>query len=279
MPVAPTCSSSPSAPRDRVVTATPLRLDGVALDRGGRRLLDDVDLVVEDGERWIILGPNGSGKTSLLAIAALRLHPSRGRVHVFGQELGRTDVRTLRRRVGFASQALADQLRPDLCALDVVMTAEHGALEPWWHRWDDADREAAARCLAQMGMAQFASRPFGTLSSGERQRVLVARTLMGAPGLVLLDEPNAGLDLGARERLVTDLGRLAADPSTAPVVLVTHHLEEVPIGFTHALVLREGRVVARGELATTLHGAALADAFGIDLVVRCSGGRWSATAG
>lgn len=254
-----------------------LRLTGVGLTRAGRHLLDGIDLTIDSRERWVVLGPNGSGKTSLLAIAALRLHPSRGDVDVLGQRLGRTDVRRLRRRIGFASQALADALRPDLSASDVVMTAKHGALEPWWHTWDDADRAEARSCLERMGLAAFADRSFGTLSSGERQRVLVARTLMAAPGLVLLDEPSAGLDLGARERLVADLGVLAADTATAPVVLVTHHLEEVPAGFTHALVLRDGRALAAGELGTTLTGPILGEAFDLPLDVRHHRGRWSAT--
>ncbi len=261
------------------MTPHALRLADVGLTREGRHLLDGVDLTVQTGERWAVLGPNGSGKTSLLAIAALRLHPSRGEVEVLGQRLGRTDVRRLRRRIGFASQALADALRPDLSATDVVMTAKHGALEPWWHTWEEADRAEARACLGRMGLDGFATRTFGTLSSGERQRVLVARTLMAAPGLVLLDEPSAGLDLGARERLVADLGALASDAATAPVVLVTHHLEEVPAGFTHALVLREGTVLARGPLDETLTGPVLGEAFGLPLTVRQHGGRWSATTG
>lgn len=261
------------------MTGPALRLTRVGLTREGRHLLDGVDLLVGSGERWVVLGPNGSGKTSLLAVAALRLHPSRGEVDVLGERLGRTDVRRLRNRIGFASQALADALRPDLTASDVVMTAKHGALEPWWHTWTGADRDEARACLDRMGLAPFAARTFGTLSSGERQRVLVARTLMAAPGLVLLDEPSAGLDLGARERLVADLGTLAVDASTAPVVLVTHHLEEVPTGFTHALVLRSGSVLAAGPIGETLTGAVLGDAFGLPLVVRHHGGRWSATIG
>ena len=254
-----------------------LRLSGVGLTRAGRHLLDGIDLTVHADERWVVLGANGSGKTSLLAIAALRLHPSRGDVDVLGHRLGRTDVRRLRRSVGFASAALADALRPELVARDVVMTALHGALEPWWHTWTQADRDEAHDCLARMGLDAFADRPFGTLSSGERQRVLVARTLMGGPALVLLDEPSAGLDLGARERPVPDLARLAREPATAPVVLVTHHLEEVPAGFTHGLVLRDGRALASGVLADVLTGPVLSEAFGLPLSVHHRAGRWTAT--
>ena len=261
------------------MSAPALRLGGVGLTRDGRHLLDGVDLVVDRDERWVVLGPNGSGKTSLLAIAALRLHPSRGEVDVLGQRLGRTDVRRLRGRIGFASQALTDALRPELTAGDVVMTAKRGALEPWWHPWDEADRTEAVACLARMGAAELASRSFGTLSSGERQRVLVARALMAAPGLVLLDEPGAGLDLGARERLVADLGSLAADDATVPIVLVTHHLEEVPVAFTHALVLRDGRVLSAGVLEEVLTADVLGEAFEVPLTVRSWQGRWTATAG
>jgi iron complex transport system ATP-binding protein len=250
---------------------------GVGLTRAGRHLLDGIDLVVDGQHRWVVLGANGSGKTSLLAIAALRLHPSRGDVDVLGHRLGRTDVRRLRRLVGFASAALADVLRPELVARDVVMTAKHGALEPWWHTWTQADRDEAHHCLERLGLQALADRPLGTLSSGERQRVLVARTLMGDPALVLLDEPSAGLDLGARERLVADLARLARDPATAPVVLVTHHLEEIPAGFTHGLVLRDGRAVASGLLADVLTGPVLSQAFGLPLEVHHRAGRWSAT--
>jgi iron complex transport system ATP-binding protein len=218
---------------------TVLSLRGVGLVRDGRALLDGIDLSVQAGERWVVLGPNGSGKSTLLRIAALQLHPSAGSVTVLGAELGRVDVRRHRQRIGWASAALADALRPELTALEVVMTAKHGALEPWWHTYDQEDRAAALGCLERLGVAGLSGRTFGTLSSGERQRVLVARTLMGSTGLVLLDEPTAGLDLGGRESLVAGLDALAADPSSAPVVLVTHHVEEIPPSFTSVLLLRE----------------------------------------
>ncbi len=197
---------------------------------------------------------------------------------MLGERLGRTDVRTLRTRVGFASSALSAQLRPALSALDVVMTAKHAALEPWWHRYDEADRQRARDLLDRMGVGGLAHRTLGTLSSGEQQRVLLARTLMTSPGLVLLDEPTAGLDLTGREELVAALAALARDVTAPPAVLVTHHVDEIPPGFTHALLLRQGRVLALGPLATTLDEANLSECFDLPLRLEERGGRFSAWA-
>jgi iron complex transport system ATP-binding protein len=252
-----------------------LRLVGVGLTRDGRDLLGHVDWEVAAEERWVVLGPNGSGKSTLLRVAALQLHPSRGEVDVLGERLGRTDVRSLRRHIGYAAAALADQLRPAITARDVVMTARHAALEPWWHTYDAADRAAALDRLERLGVVDLAEREFGTLSSGERQRVLVARTLMGEVGLVLLDEPSAGLDVGGREWLVAGLDTLAADPATPATVLVTHHVEEIPPSFTHAMLLREGDVLEAGPIDDVLTDASLSATFGLDLQLERRGGRWS----
>ena len=251
-------------------------MQAVALVRDGRTILDGVDWTVRADERWVVLGPNGCGKTTLIRVASLYLHPSRGDVWVLGQQLGRTDVRALRRRVGVASQSFADMLRADLAVADVVMTAKNAALEPWWHRYDEVDRGRARSLLERVGVPALADRRFGTLSSGERQRVQLARTLMGDPGLLLLDEPTAGLDLGGREDLVTRLGSLADDPTTPPTVLVTHHVEEIPTGFTHVLLLRAGRVLAAGPLDEHLTAANLSDLFGLALELTRQRGRWSA---
>lgn len=253
-----------------------LALEHVTVVRAGRALLDDVGWTVRPGERWVLLGPNGSGKTTLLRVAGLWLRPTAGTVAVAGETSGRTDVRSLRARIGYTSAALADSLRADVDALDVVMTGRRAALEAWWHHWSDDDRAAAARELDRVGAGALAGRRFGTLSSGERQRVLLARALAGAPDLLLLDEPAAGLDLGAREDLVDRLGALAADPATAPMVLVTHHPEEIPPGFTHALLLRHGRVVAAGPFDEVVAGGPLSACFGLDLEVTRSGGRVTA---
>jgi len=202
------------------------------------------------------------------------LHPSQGTVEVLGERLGRTDVRRLRTRIGVASSGMADMLRSDLTAVDVVMTAKHAALEPWWHRYDDADRERARTCLHQLGIERLADRSFATLSSGERQRVLLARTLMPEPGLLLLDEPTAGLDLAGREELVAGLADLATDPATPATVLVTHHVEEIPYGFTHLLLLADGHVSAAGPLDEVLDADRLSDCFGLPLGLEHRHGRW-----
>lgn len=253
-----------------------LRLEEVSLRRDGRALLEQIDWEIRPGEHWVVLGENGSGKSTLLRIAGLALHPSSGSVEVVGGRLGRVDVRTLRTRIGVASAALADQLRPQLTAIDIVMTAKYGALEPWWHTYTDADAERARMLLDQMGCSHLVDRAFETASSGERQRILLARSMMTDPDLVLLDEPTAGLDLGGRERLLVTLDQLAADPAQAPMVLVTHHVEEIPARFTHVLMLRAGRITAAGAIDETLDEENLATTFDLDLELTRNHRRWSA---
>jgi iron complex transport system ATP-binding protein len=256
--------------------AVALALRDVGLVRDGRPILTDIDWQVRSDERWVVLGANGSGKTTLLRIASLWLHPSTGDVTVLGETLGRTDVRTLRARIGLSSQAFADLLRADLRVLDAVVTAKHAALEPWWHSYSEADHAHARVVLDRVGVVHLAERTFGSLSSGERQRVQLARTLFSDPGLLLLDEPTAGLDLGGREDLVGRLAGLAADPATPPTVLVTHHVEEIPHGFTHLLLLRQGRTLAAGPLTVTLTEANLSTCFDLDLRLASEGGRYRA---
>ena len=253
---------------------TALSLRDVTLVREGRAILENVSWEVAPNERWVVLGRNGCGKSTLMKIASLYLHPSSGVVEVFGETLGRTDVRALRKRIGVASSGMADQLRSDLIAADVVMTAKNAALEPWWHSYDDADRQRARDCLDRMEIGRLADRSFATLSSGERQRVLLARTLMPEPGLLLLDEPTAGLDLAGREDLVRTLGVLAAGVETPATVLVTHHVEEIPEGFTHVLMLREGQVLSAGTLEDVLTEANLSECFEMQLGLERRHGRW-----
>jgi iron complex transport system ATP-binding protein len=256
-----------------------LELRDVSFVRDERVILAPLTFTVAPHERWLVLGANGSGKTTLTRIAAMYEHPSSGTVRVLGEVLGRTDVRVLRRRIGYSSAALTAQLRGELSVIDVVMTARYAALEPWWHRYDDADRAQALSCLHRMGVAAFADRPLGTLSSGEQQRVLLARTLMNDPGVVLLDEPSARLDLGGREQLVGALTELTTDATAAPLVLVTHHLDEVPDGMTHVLLLRRGEVVATGPLDHTLTAEVLSECFELPLELeRRADGRLAAWA-
>ena len=255
-----------------------LSLRGVSRTIDGIEVLRGVDWEVHAGQRWVVLGPNGSGKTTLVRIATMWEHPSVGTVELLGQRLGRTDVRRLRARVGFTSAAMADMLRPSLTALDAVMTAKHAALEPWWHTYGVKDTDRARSWLERVGCRDRAGQRFGTLSSGERQRVLLARALSQEPGIIVLDEPNAGLDLGGREQLIVTLSGLAADPRTPPLVLVTHHTDEIPDNFTHGLLLRDGTVLASGPLEDTLTAANLSDCFGLDLVLERRHGRWAARA-
>jgi iron complex transport system ATP-binding protein len=267
-----------SAPEGGRPDGPALELLDVRLVRDGTALLDGIRWSVRPHERWVVLGPNGSGKTTLLRIASMYLHPSSGTVRVDGEELGRTDVRRLRTRIGLASPAFGQLLRQELTAEEVVMTGRHAALEPWWHTYDDDDRARAGALLERFGVGAHASRTVGTLSSGERQRVLLARAFSGDPVLVLLDEPTAGLDLGGREDLVARLGRAAQDPTAPPTVLVTHHVEEIPIGTTHVLLLQAGRVAALGPISEVLTAEALSATFGLPLELERRGHRWSAWA-
>jgi iron complex transport system ATP-binding protein len=261
-----------SAPDGAPTTA--VSLEGVRVVREGRAILDGIDWQVRSGERWVLLGPNGSGKTTLLAVAGARWWPTAGVVTVLGARLGRVDVRALRGRMALVSGSVARQLRPALVAREIVVTGRDGALEPWWRTYPAGDWAEADRLLADAGLSALAGCSFAVLSEGERQHVLLARALMGRPELLLLDEPAAGLDLGAREQLVARLGDLARDPSTAPTVLVTHHVEEIPPGFTHAGLLAGGRLRAVGTLAEVLTSEKVSAAFGVRVSVGHEDGRW-----
>ncbi len=248
-------------------------LRGVVVVRDGLAVIDGIDWDVRVGERWVVLGPNGSGKTTLLLLAGMRLLPTRGTVEVLGQRFGRSDAREVRRRVAFVSQSLLRDLRPTMSSHDVVLTGRHAALETWWYTFDTEDHARADALLIACGMGDAGDRQFGVLSEGERQKVLVARALMGAPELLLFDEPTAGLDLGARERLLLTLSTIVADRRTAPVVLVTHHTEEIPLGFTHAALMRRGAMVAQGVITDVLNSQTVSDCFEVPVVVTWEAGR------
>ncbi len=257
---------------------TVLQMTGVEVVRDGATLLADLSWTVQVGERWVVLGPNGAGKSTLLLVAGATLFPSSGTVELLGERFGAADLGELRTRVGLSSSSLVDRVPPQEKALDVVVTASYGVVGRWSERYDIADVTRAQQLLGRMGLRAFAKRRFGTLSEGERKRVLLARALMTDPELLLLDEPAAGLDLGAREALLRLLTRLAADEDAPPTVMVTHHVEEVPIGTTHALLLSRGRSVAAGPITEVLTGPLLSRTFGLPLVVEERDGRYTARA-
>jgi iron complex transport system ATP-binding protein len=255
-----------------------LDLKGVTVRRGGKAILDAVDWRVNEGERWVVLGRNGAGKTTLLQVAAARLHPTSGTADVLGERLGRVDVFELRTRLGLASAALAESIPADETVRDVVLTAAYGVTGRWRESYEEFDTERADDLLRAFGVDGLAHRLFGTLSEGERKRTQIARSLMTDPEVLLLDEPAAGLDLGGREELVGALGELAGDPRSPVLVLVTHHVEEIPPGFTHLMLLRDGAVHRAGPIREVLTADNLSDAFGIPLLVAHGGGRWMARA-
>ncbi|GAA4850992.1 ABC transporter ATP-binding protein [Luteimicrobium xylanilyticum] len=255
-----------------------LDLSDITVRRGAKTILDGVDWKVAEGERWVVLGRNGAGKTTLVQIAAGRMHPTSGRATILDQELGKTDLFELRPRVGLASASLADRIPGSESVLDVVQTAAYGVTGRWREAYEDLDTERAHDLLKLFDVDQLADRTFGTLSEGERKRVQIARSLMTDPELLLLDEPGAGLDLGGREELVRAVSELASDPSSPVLVLVTHHVEEIPPGFTHVLLLKDGAVHGAGPLEEVLTSDNLSSAFGLSLVVAHGGGRWVARA-
>jgi iron complex transport system ATP-binding protein len=248
----------------------------VSMVRSGKTLVGPVDWRVELDERWVIIGPNGAGKTSLLRMAAALDHPTTGDAFVVGEKLGRTDIRELSTRIGLVSSAFAGRVPADEKVSDLVISAGYAVLGRWREEYDPMDRAQAADILESMGAEHLADRTFGTLSEGERKRVLIARGLMTDPELLLLDEPAAGLDLGGREELVDRLGTLAADPDSPAMVLITHHVEEIPPGFTNVLMLSEGGVVAQGAIEDTLTAENLSTTFRQNISLSYDNGRYFA---
>jgi iron complex transport system ATP-binding protein len=258
--------------------ASVLEFDDVSLTRDGNAILSHVTWQVNSDERWVILGPNGAGKTTLLQVAAALMHPSSGRTVVLDETLGATDVFELRPRIGFASTALARRIPGTERVLDVVMTAAHSVTGRWREQYDDVDIRRAQRVLREWRLEAFEDRLFGTLSDGEQKRVQIARAIMTDPELLLLDEPAASLDVGAREELVQLLGAYASESTSPAMVMVTHHVEEIPTGFTHALLLRQGSVDSAGPLSEVMTSEHLTSAFGLELVVTRDGARFTARA-
>jgi iron complex transport system ATP-binding protein len=254
-----------------------LRMSGVRVVRGSNVLLDGVDWTVHDDEKWAVLGPNGAGKTTLLQVASARLFPTAGVVDLLDERLGRVDVFELRPRIGLASAVLGDGVPAAETVLDVVLTANYAVFGRSRERYDAGDEARARKLLEQFGCRSLLDRPFGVLSEGERKRVLIARALMTDPELLLLDEPAAGLDLGAREALLRRLARLTTAPDSPALVMVSHHVEEIPTGITHVLLLRGGRIVEAGPIEDVLTRRGLSACFGLPLAVeKLPAGRYAA---
>ncbi|GIG25841.1 ABC transporter ATP-binding protein [Cellulomonas denverensis] len=255
-----------------------LDLQDVSIRRGTTTILDGLSWRVREGERWVVLGRNGAGKTTMLQIAAGRMHPTSGTAELLGSRLGRVDVFELRPRIGLASAALAERIPGGEQVRDVVITAAYGVTGRWRETYEEVDEARAADLMAAFGVTHLAQRFYGTLSEGERKRVQIARALMSDPELLLLDEPAAGLDLGGREELIGALAELAADRKSPALVLVTHHVEEIPPGFTHLMLMKDGHVHAAGPIAEVLTDEQLSAAFDLPLQVERRGRRWTARA-
>lgn len=255
-----------------------LEFSDVVVRRNARDIVSHLDWTVSDDERWVVLGPNGAGKTTVLQLADTLIHPTSGSVTILGERLGRTDVFELRPRIGFASSAMARRVPPEETVLDVVLTAAYSVTGRWREQYDDIDERRALRVLAEWRLDHLADRTFGTLSDGEQKRVQIARAVMTDPELLLLDEPTASLDLGAREELLALLSGYAQAPTTPAMIMVTHHVEEIPVGFTHVLLLRDGEVVASGPLAEALTAENLTATFGVQITLSQDAGRYAARA-
>ncbi len=253
-------------------------LAGVSIVRGGSTLLDDITVQIDESDRWVVIGPNGAGKTTLLQVLGAQIHPTGGVAGLLGEVLGTVDVFELRPRIGITSAALAERIPRSERVHDVVVSASYAVLGRWREDYDELDHERADELLEQLGIGGLVDRTFGTLSEGERKRVQIARALMTDPELLLLDEPAAGLDLSGREALVRTLSELAQDPYAPASVLVTHHVEEIPVGITHALLLKGGRLVAAGPVDETLTAENLSATFDLPLALSRSDGRWAARA-
>jgi iron complex transport system ATP-binding protein len=258
--------------------ASVLQLTNVSVVRARTPIVNDVTWSVDGAERWVILGPNGAGKTTLLQIAAALIHPTSGQATLLDATLGKVDVFDLRPRIGLVSSAMTKRIPADESVLNVVMTAAYSVTGRWNEEYEDVDVARARSVLRDWRLDDLADRTFGGLSDGEQKRVLIARAVMTDPELLLLDEPAASLDLGSREELLALLSEFAASPKAPAIVMVTHHVEEIPSGFTNALLLAKGSVVASGPIEDIVTAERLSETFGLPLEVTHSAGRYSARA-
>jgi iron complex transport system ATP-binding protein len=255
-----------------------LEIDNVSVRRGDKNILGPLNWQVLEGERWVVLGPNGAGKTTLLQVCSSLIHPTIGNIRILGEQLGKVDVFELRTRIGLTSSALVEQLPSDELVIDVVLTAAYAMLGRWQEKYDLWDESRAMALLTALGVRELGERHFGSLSDGEKKRVQIARALMADPELLLLDEPASSLDLGGREDLLKRIEIFAKDPLAPATVIVTHHIEEIPSGTTHALLLKDGTVVAQGVIDTVITDENLSHAYGLPISVQSEGGRFFARA-
>ena len=255
-----------------------LEIDNVSVRRGDKNILGPLNWQVLEGQRWVVLGPNGAGKTTLLQVCSSLIHPTIGNIRILGEQLGKVDVFELRTRIGLTSSALVEQLPSDELVIDVVLTAAYAMLGRWQEKYDLWDESRAMALLTALGVRELGDRHFGSLSDGEKKRVQIARALMADPELLLLDEPASSLDLGGREDLLKRIEIFAKDPLAPATVIVTHHIEEIPSGTTHALLLKDGTVVKQGVIDTVITDENLSHAYGLPISVQSEGGRFFARA-
>ncbi len=255
-----------------------LEIENLSVRRGGKTILGPLNWQVLEGQRWVVLGPNGAGKTTLLQVCSSLIHPTSGSIKILGEQLGKVDVFELRTRIGLTSSALVEQLPADELVIDVVLTAAYAMLGRWQEKYDLWDESRAMALLTALGVRELGDRNFGSLSEGEKKRVQIARALMADPELLLLDEPASSLDLGGREDLLRRIEVFAKDPLAPATVIVTHHIEEIPAGTTHALLLKEGSEVAKGDINTVITDLNLSNAYGLPISVQSEGGRFFARA-
>ncbi len=255
-----------------------MEIENLSVRRGGKTILGPLNWQVLEGQRWVVLGPNGAGKTTLLQVCSSLIHPTNGSIKILGEQLGKVDVFELRTRIGLTSSALVEQLPADELVIDVVLTAAYAMLGRWQEKYDLWDESRAMALLTALGVRELGGRNFGSLSEGEKKRVQIARALMADPELLLLDEPASSLDLGGREDLLKRIEVFAKDPLAPATVIVTHHIEEIPAGTTHALLLKEGSEVAKGDINTVITDLNLSNAYGLPISVQSEGGRFFARA-